>query len=146
MNIIIYGNEHFAANILQRDREPVLSVLLKDLLSFCFREVTWLKLISVFFFTFIGSLMSSSTVLFLLYIIKQRRQLKTGMQQNFTKIFFREKSISKSSTEKANKQINSCSFYLLFLDSSLGWWGEFRKSYLNFEILFLQNGNNWVTA
>ena len=49
MNIIIYGNEHFAANILQRDREPVLSVLLKDLLSFCFREVTWLKLISVFF-------------------------------------------------------------------------------------------------
>ena len=73
--------------------------------------------------------MLSSTVLFLLYIIKQRRQLKTGMQQNFTKIFFRQKSISKSSTEKANKQINSYSSYLLFLDSSLGWWGEFRKSY-----------------
>ena len=33
--------------------------------------------------------MLSSIVLFLLYVIKQRRQLKTGMQQNFTKILFR---------------------------------------------------------
>ena len=90
--------------------------------------------------------MLSSIVLFLLYVIKQRRQLKTGMQQNFPKILFREKSISKSSTVKANKQINTCSSHLLFLDLSLGWWGEFRKSYLNFEILFLQNGNTWVTA
>ena len=90
--------------------------------------------------------MLSSTVLFLLYVIKQRRQLKTGMQQNFTKILFRENSISKSSTEKANKQMNTCSSYLLFLDLSLGWWAEFRKSYFNFEIFFLQNGNNWVTA
>ena len=91
--------------------------------------------------------MLSSIVLFLLYVIKQRRQLKTGMQQNFTKILFREKSISKSCTEKANKQINTGSLYLLFLDLNLGWWGEFRKSYLILKlILFLQIGNNWVTA
>ena len=53
-----------------------------------------------FFFTFIGSLMLSSIVLFLLYVIKQRRQLKTGMQQNFTKILFREKSISNLALKK----------------------------------------------
>ena len=105
---------------------------------FCFREVTWLKLFSVFFFTFLGSLMLTSIVLFLLQVIKQRRQLKTGMQQNFTKILFREKPISKCSTEKANKQINTCSLYLLFLDLNLGWWGEFRKSYLILKFCFFK--------
>ena len=96
------------------------------------------EIIFIFFFTFLGSLMLSSIVLFLLYIIKQRRQLKTGMEQNFTKILFREKSISKSSTEKANKQINTCSLYLLFLDLNLGWWGEFRKSYLILKFCFFK--------
>ena len=96
------------------------------------------KIIFSFFFSFLGSLMLSSIVLFLLYVIKQRRQLKTGMQQNFTKILFREKSISKSSTEKANKQINTCSLYLLFLDWNLGWWGQFRKSYLIFKFCFFK--------
>ena len=113
---------------------------------FCFRisffflllRSNMAKIIFSFFFTFLGSLMLSSIVLFLLYVIKQRRQLKTGMQQNFTEILFREKSISKSSTEKANKQINTCSLYLLFLDLNLGWWGEFRKSYLILKFCFFK--------
>ena len=50
-------------------RGPVLSVLHQDLLFFRFREVTWLKLLLVFFFfPHLGSLMLVSTVLFLLHV------------------------------------------------------------------------------